>query len=196
MRDNTTFLIWRQTVYLFRQIRRSPTGNCRLQIATGQPLHRSDRCLHTLLYLTPRAIARLAKRLVIGRLINLCVDILSGDHLTRLIFRQLVCRRLAIGIGDVIHFLFDGFGRGDRPLGPRNVHRLIADLADQLRLLLAFLLFLFIKDRAQGLVGVLYVAAQVTDVLRLFVLIADDDGAVTHRRTGSYSVVAAGSWDI
>ncbi|MOA17622.1 hypothetical protein D3C78_1378860 [compost metagenome] len=98
-------------------------------------MHCGNRRLHTLLNLTARTIARLAERLVIRRLVNLFVDILIGDDLARFLFRQLIRCCLAIGIGNVIHFLVGGFGCGDRPLGPRNIHRLIADLADQLRLL-------------------------------------------------------------
>lgn len=54
--------------------------------------------------------------------------------------------------------IFMSLGRLKGALSPDDIHRLIADIANQLRLTQAFLLFLLIEDRAQSVIGVFDIA--------------------------------------
>ncbi|EKN3879560.1 TPA: hypothetical protein ACPZRZ_002651 [Yersinia enterocolitica] len=63
-------------------------------------------------------------------------------------------------------------------LRARNIGNLIAYLPDQIDFAQAVLLFLFIEDRGEGVVGVFDVAAQVSDILLLFIGIAESDRAI------------------
>ncbi|MCA6943737.1 hypothetical protein CUU45_10155 [Pectobacterium polaris] len=65
-----------------------------------------------------------------------------------------------------------------------NIHHLRADFTNQLRLFQAFLLFLFVKDRAERVIRVLNITAQRSDILHLLRRIPQQQGAIAHRRIG------------
>ncbi|WP_428386131.1 SymE family type I addiction module toxin [Pectobacterium versatile] len=60
-----------------------------------------------------------------------------------------------------------GFLRLQLAFRAHDIHHLRADFTNQLRLFQAFLLFLFVKDRAERVVRVLNVMAQRSDILHL-----------------------------
>ncbi len=60
------------------------------------------------------------------------------------------------------------------------IHRLTAYLANELRFFQAVLFFFFIKYRPDAAVGIIGVAAQVIDILLLFIRVTNDDGAGNH----------------
>ncbi len=60
------------------------------------------------------------------------------------------------------------------------IHRLTAYLANELRFFQAVLFFFFIKYRPDAAVGIVGVAAQVSDILLLFIRVTNGDGAGNH----------------
>ena len=80
--------------------------------------------------------------------------------------------------------LLAAFLRLDLPLRPNDVHRLGANLGDQLHLLQPVLFLLLVEDRADAAVGVLDVTAQAGHVLLLVGRVADFEGAVGDGRAG------------
>ncbi|KZB73919.1 hypothetical protein AVJ24_20335 [Yersinia pestis] len=73
----------------FRQIRRTASRYRFGYISARQPLEGRCRRLYRLLEFTPGAVTRCIECLIIGRFINLTVDIFSRCNLTRIGFSQL-----------------------------------------------------------------------------------------------------------
>ncbi|CQJ64147.1 Uncharacterised protein [Yersinia enterocolitica] len=71
-----------------------------------------------------------------------------------------------------------------------NITDLTANLANQLCFAQAVLFFLFIKDGGEGVVGMFDIAAQVIDILLLFIGIAESDSAIRDRRMSGAIVMA------
>ena len=75
------------------------------------------------------------KGLVIQRGVRLAADIVSRWRFARVGRHPLFFRRLKLLRRDVFHLLAGRFGGNYLPLRPRDVRRLAANLANQLRLL-------------------------------------------------------------
>lgn len=69
-------------------------------------------------------------------------------------------RRISAASG--FHLLVGRFRGRNLAVGARNIRNLIADIANHLRGLQAFLLFLFVKDRADAAVGMAAAAKAAT----------------------------------
>ncbi len=172
-----------------RHVRRSTASKGRTEIAPGQPLNRRRRRLNRLLILTAGAKARGAERVVVGRLVDLAVDVAKGRGFARVGFFPRGFRLLQVLCIDVVQLLFRGVSGANAALGAGNIGHLIANLADQLRLLESLLLFLFVEDRGERLVGVLHVAAELIHILNLTILVADDQRTVRYRRVRGAAVM-------
>src|SRR5471032_3624215 len=173
-----------------RQIRRTAARDGLRQVTARQPLYRRRRRLCSLLELAAGAVAGVGEGFVVGCLIDLVVDVLIRDWLARVGFFPCGFRRRTVRVRHVLHLLVRRFGRLDFPLRARNIHHLRTNLPYLLRLLQPLLLFLFVKDWAQRLVGVFDVAAQLGHVLFLVVFVADDDDAVRDGRLRGRAVAA------
>ena len=79
------------------------------------------------------------------------------------------------------HLLVGRFRGRNLAVSARNIRNLIADFANHLRGLQAFLLFLFVKDRVDAAVGMVSVTAERADVLLLVSLVANNDCTVGYR---------------
>ncbi|CAD5358826.1 protein of unknown function [Enterobacter cancerogenus] len=66
----------------------------------------------------------------------------------------------------------------------RNIRRLRANLTNQLHFLQALLLLLLVKYRADAAVRMIRITAQVSHILLLVLLIANDERPLAHRRLG------------
>ena len=66
-------------------------------------------------------------------------------------------------------------------LRPGNIRHLAANVADHPNCVQTVLLFLLVEDRADAVVGMFGVAAQIGHVLLLVCLVADSEGALCHR---------------
>ena len=76
-------------------------------------------------------------------LVSLTADIVGGGFFAWIGFPPLCFSRFQLLRRDILHFLIGGFRRNDLPLCPGNVHCLIANFPNQLRLFQPVLLFLF-----------------------------------------------------
>ncbi len=178
----TTGLIRRFLLNQLCKVRGRTASQCGFQIAPRQPLYRRRRRADTLLH-RPAGSHSAGQHLpVVQRLIDLSGDVGRGRLLTRVRFPPLRFGVLFLVRRDVLHLLRGRSGRRNLALRPRNIARLAADFRQQLRRLHPPLLFILIEDFIQPRIRTRRVAAQVRHVLRLLRLIADNEGAVAHRR--------------
>ncbi|HCK7163159.1 TPA: hypothetical protein N0X11_004945, partial [Enterobacter roggenkampii] len=112
-------------------------------------------------------------------LVHLVMNRLIGNLFTD--FFQLADGGVTRIAASGFHLLVGRFRGRNLAVSARNIRNLIADLANHLRGLQAFLLFLFVKDRVDAAVGMVSVTAERADVLLLVSLVANNDSTVGYR---------------